>query len=178
MNTLSRSFLPWCATLLLSSVLLFTACEISGSNDVVRQVSLNIAGAYTNGSGIPANQTGNRITLLSVQQRGDQLNAVDNQGGSWSGSIGRADTSLATFTLKGATTAGQSVTLTGTIVVNGNNASMTGTWIEPSLRSAASATASVAGAVVPAPNPTANPLPTTNPAATPIPDTNTPTISI
>jgi hypothetical protein len=165
MKPLFRTFFPWLTTLVLASSLLFTACEISGSNDVVRQVSLNIAGAYSNSSGIPANQTGNRVTQLSIQQRGDQLDAVDNQGGRWSGSIGRADGTLATFTLKGATSAAQSVTLTGTIVVEGNNGTLTGTWIEPSLQSAASATANVAGVITP----TATPAAATGPVATATP---------
>lgn len=154
MNSKLCRVLPWASALLFSSVLFFTACDISGSDDVVRQVSLNIAGAYTNDSGIPENQSGNRVTLLSIQQRGDQLSAVDNQGGNYSGSIGRADENLATFTLNGATSAGESVTLTGTVVVEGTSASLTGTWIEPSLRSSARASATVSGQVTPSGTPT------------------------
>src|SRR5690606_16763717 len=102
-------------------------------------------------------------------QSGDRLNAVDNQGGRWNGSIGRADAGLATFNLKGATSSGAEVILTGTIVVNGTDATLTGTWVEPGLTAAASAQATVAAA----PEPTPVPQPRPNP--TPIPTTNTQT---
>lgn len=146
---------------IVACVSLLTACDISSADEVTRQVSLNIAGSYTNAGGIPANQTGNTISLLSISQRGDQLNAVDDQGARWTGTIGRADGTLATFTLDGATSAGQEVVLTGTIVVDGTTATLSGTWIEPSLRSVATATATVSGVVTPTPTPTATPVPTT-----------------
>ena len=152
---------------LLAGILLSTACDISGSNDVVRQVSLNIAGVYTNDGGIASSQSGTPITVLSIQQRGDQLDVVDNLGARWTGSIGRADSNLATFTLNGLTNTGVAVTITGSIAVDGTSASMSGTWIEPNLRSVVSATATVAGVITPTPVPTVEPVAT----ATPIPTT-------
>ncbi|MGA0368646.1 MAG: hypothetical protein ACO3N7_04265, partial [Kiritimatiellia bacterium] len=100
-------------------------------------------------------------------QSGDRLSAVDNTGAPWAGSIGRAEGNIATFTLDGSTSAGAAVVLTGTIVVNGSSASLSGTWIEPSLRSAASAEATVAARATPTAQPTGSP--TLTPTATPIP---------
>jgi hypothetical protein len=150
-------------------LLLFSACEISGGNETVRNVSIRIGGSYVNSSGIPSNQSGNRITQLAITQSGDRLDAVDNFGGRWNGSIGQAESNLATFTLKGMTSAGAEVVLTGTITVDGTNATLSGTWIEPSLRAAASAQASVA----PAPLPTPVPTPGNGNGSTPTPTPQT-----
>lgn len=174
------SFLLLAAVSLLP-LLFFSACEISGGNETVREVSVRVAGNYVNSSGIPSNQTGNRITQLAINQSGDRLNAVDNQGGRWSGSIGRAEAGLVTFTLKGATSSGSEVVLTGTITVSGTDARLSGTWVEPGLTAAASAEATVAAAPRPTPTPAPNPNPTANPnpnpapnpTATPVPTTGT-----
>lgn len=147
------------ASVSIAALLFFSACEISGRNETVREVSINVAGSYVNSSGIPSNQSGSRITLLAISQSGDRLNAVDNLGARWNGSIGRAQSNLATITLRGMTNSGVEVVITGTITVNGTDARLTGTWVEPGLASPVSATATVAAAPVPTPVPEPTPEP-------------------
>ena len=97
------------------------------------------------------------------------MDAVDNLGALWRGSIGRADDTLVTFTLTGLTNTGVAVTISGSIAVDGTTASMSGTWIEPSIRSVVSATATVAGVITPTPVPTDVPSSTPTPTPTPTP---------
>lgn len=167
MNKIQPLLLYSVALLCGAALLLFSACEIGSGDEVVREVSLNIAGAYRNASGIPSRQTGQRITLISLNQSGDQLNGVDNAGGLWRGSIGRAEGETATVTLQGATSAGQEVTLAGTIIISSTTATLSGTWIEPSLTSTASATATVAAQATPTPITTPTGSPTGSPTAFP-----------
>lgn len=147
------------ASLSLFALLFFSACEISGGNETVREVPIRLAGSYVNEEGIPTRQSGDAITRLTISQSGDRLDAVDNLGARWRGSIGRADSNLATITLNGLTNNGVEVVLTGSITVNGTDARLTGTWVEPGLTAAASARATVA----PAPEPTPGPQPTPEP---------------
>lgn len=167
MKRFLHSWIPWVTTALLCGSLLFTACEISGSNDVTRQVSLNVTGSYVNEGGIASRQSGGTITLLAISQRGDQLSAVDNLGARWTGTIGRADGNLATVTLQGMTNTGVEVVISGSIVIEGTTGTLTGTWIEPNLRAPVSAAAAVAPISTPTPNATA--VPTENPSATATP---------
>jgi hypothetical protein len=163
-----RSVLSWLTTFGLSGVLLFTACEISSPDDVTRQVTLNVSGSYTNGSGIAGQQSGSTITLLSITQSGDQLFAVDNLGARWTGSIGRADGNVATVNLRGLTNSGVEVVIAGAISIDGTTGTLSGTWIEPNLRSTVNATANGV-APVPTAVPTAVPTQIPGATATPIP---------
>mgnify|MGYP001025339578 CR=1 FL=1 len=138
-------------------------CEISSGDETVRNVAIRISGTYQNTEGIPARQSGLTTTSIAITQSGDQLDGVDNFGRLWSGSITQADERVAGFELQGATTDGLEVILTGTITVNGSNASLTGTWIEPVIRSSASAQAIVVAL------PTATPTPVETPTVTPTP---------
>ncbi len=77
---------------------------------------------------------------MNLIQDGDRLQAIDNNGLIFRGSIGSAVSDSetggqrsATFTLNGQTTTGQEGIISGTIVVIGNQATMTGTWAEPTL---------------------------------------------
>lgn len=124
-------------------VLLFvasiTGCEIGSADSVTRNVGHDVSGFYQHPSHpaqkLVAENTGSAITSLSVRQAGDQLEARDNNGIAFVGTIGEASDSSASFTLEGQTTAGQSATISGTLSVDGGNATMRGTWIEPSLYS-------------------------------------------
>lgn len=154
-------------TLLCAACLGFIGCEISGGDETVRQVSLQIAGTYRNDSGIASRQSGTVITTLTLLQSGDRIEAVDNLGARWTGSIGRADSSVATVTLRGLTSTGVQVVITGEIRVNGTTATLSGIWVEPNLRSPVSADATVAASSTPTPEP--NPTGTPGPTATPTP---------
>lgn len=172
MKVLSVSLSVFATALFTAFVLLSGGCDISSGDETVREVSVSIAGTYQNGDGIPVRQSGGRVTRLAVTQNGDQLTAIDNHGRRWSGSIGRASDVLATITLRGQTTEGAEVVITGTVQVDGTSATLSGQWVEPNLSAEISASATVAGA----PEPTPTPDPGTNPTPTPDPGTNpTPT---
>ncbi len=145
--------------------LLQIGCDIQSGDEVTRNVSVNVSGVYRNGDGIPTRQSGAKVSSINLSQSGDQLFGVDNNGGRWEGSIGRADGDTASFTLKGQTNTGAKVVITGTIRVSGNSGTMTGTWIEPGLTGDVFAT----GEVVP--TPTATPVPGGTPGATAVPTT-------
>lgn len=165
MKNLRPLFIILTAFFLGITFFVMTACEISDSDEVIREVSLNVSGSYLNTNGIPSNQSGETITLLAITQAGDQLNAIDNLGARWTGTIGRASGNTASFTLDGITNTGVRVVLTGTIVIEGTTGTLTGTWIEPVLRSPASAQAAVAAVATATPIPD----PTTDAMVTPIP---------
>lgn len=167
MNKYRPMLILSCALLTGGLLLFFTACEITGGEETVREVSLQISGAYQNTSGIPQRQSGQPTTLISLNQSGDQLEGVDNVGLRWSGTIGRAEGNTATITLKGSTSAGAAVVFTGIIVINGTSATLSGTWIEPAHTAAASAQASVSA------QPTATPVSSPTPGAT-----ATPTVTV
>lgn len=123
-------------------------CEVSSSEDtdasVVREVGVDYSGFYDANTGsdtntqfvTPAN-SGQRVTSFNLRQNGDQLEAIDNNNIVFRGTIGNVVDSdsakQASFTLEGQTTAGQEVTVAGTLAGSGTSATMTGTWIEPNL---------------------------------------------
>lgn len=149
-----------------------TGCEIRSGDDVVRDVPLNIEGAYVNTEGIPRRQSGQRITTFNLSQTGDQLYVVDNEGTRWTGSIGRVRDRSASVTLRGMTTEGNEVVITGNIRVEGTTARLTGTWVEPGFTSELSAEAGVAPQPSPTPTPE-NGGPTPTPTPTPVPENGT-----
>jgi hypothetical protein len=172
-------WVPWLAIVFCGGALLLVSCEISSPSDTVRQVSLNVTGTYRNGEGIADRQSGTRITQLTITQQGDQLTVLDNLGAVWSGSIGRAEGNVALVNLRGRASTGVEVVITGSIVVEGTTGTLTGTWIEPSLRSPVRATASVSPVATPTPAPTV--VPTVEPGAptpTPLPGATATPVSV
>lgn len=119
----------------LAATVSFTGCEIDSAESAIRQVNLVVAGFYVGIDGAPivSQNTGSAITTLNLRQTGDQLEAVDNNGIVFRGTIGNADQSNATITLKGTTSAGQEGIISGSIAVADGTGNMRGTWIEPSL---------------------------------------------
>jgi hypothetical protein len=138
-------------------------CETGGSADsTIRQVSANFTGVYENdGQPLASSQSGAEITVLSLRQTGDRLEAFDNRDLVWKGTIGEVFVTdegggaRAPFTLEGRTTAGAKVTISGTLFAENNsdsagaNAVMTGTWIEDTLFATFYAEGTVASIVVP-----------------------------
>ena len=122
---------------------LIAGCETDSAEQVYRQVDITVEGYYT-GSPIVSQNTGAAITSLNLRQAGDQLEAIDNNNSVFSGTIGQVtDSSIATFTITGLTTVGNEATISGSITVEGTQATMRGTWIEDSLFGSVYATASV-----------------------------------
>lgn len=123
----------------------FSACEVGSPDTAIRMVSLAIAGYYTNpdGGNIVSKNTGAAISAITLRQTGDQLEAIDNNGTVFTGTIGDAGTTAASITLNGHTTAGNPATLSGTVEKSGETATMRGTWIEATLYGTVYGTATV-----------------------------------
>lgn len=142
-----------------------TGCKIDSADSVIRDVPINVAGVYRNADGrIITQHTGAAITSMNVIQNGSELQGIDNNGMVFRGSIGsvtgEGNARLASFTLRGLTTAGQEGVISGTFSASGNEATMRGTWAEPTTFGNVLATASVAGQ--PDPPATDNDVPGTN----------------
>ncbi len=143
----------------MSASLLILGCELGSADSVSRGVTggdnstVNVSGFYTggadtnSGSGyiqITSTNSGPPLTTLDLRQYGDQLEAVDNFGRVWKGTIGDAGSGTATFTLQYG-----DLTISGTIAISGTEGSytgtMNGTWIEPALYATIHATATIPG---------------------------------
>ena len=137
---------------------LLPGCEVGSVDDVVPSSSGNFSGLYAGPSGSPlvAHNSGNAVNSLNLSQYGNQLQAVDNNGILFKGTLGDIVNSSATFSLDGTSTAGAQANISGTLHASGSTASMVGTWTEPSIYSAVNGTASIT------PIPTNSPVTNTN----------------
>lgn len=164
-----RMFTVILFSLLLVSSLVFLGCEVGNSDSAVREIGVDFTGFYdstgtSNDFVSPAN-SGARVKSFNLRQNGDQLEAIDNNNivfhGSVGDSSGSSGTGTSSFQLEGQTTAGQPVTISGTLSganTSGNSATaiMDGTWIEPNIY------AHILGDAVINPITTNSPSPTTN----------------
>jgi len=124
-------------SLLSSLILLFVAglftigCDTQSGDNLVRQVGVDYSSLYShpNGTMVEGN-TGKAVTQMDLRQLGDQLEAVDNNGLIYRGTIGRVVDDTASFTLRGATTTGQDVTIVGSLQGSGTTSVMSGDWVE------------------------------------------------
>jgi hypothetical protein len=132
--------------LLCVSSLIFLGCEVGSSDSVTRNIGVDFTGFYdstaTNSDFVTPANSGARVTSFNLRQSGDQLEAIDNHNIIFHGSVGdpsgSAGTGTSAFQLEGYTTAGQPVTISGTLSGantgdNSASATMDGTWIEPNL---------------------------------------------
>ena len=125
----------------LIAALVFLGCEVDSSDSVTRSVDVDFTGVYdstaTDNDFVSPANSGDRVTSLNLRQSGDQLEAIDNNGivfnGTLSDSTLSSGTATANFRLDGRTTAGQSVTISGSLSGTDTSGIMRGTWIEPSL---------------------------------------------
>ena len=133
-------------------------CEVGSPNNVTALANGDFSGQYagTTNSALVANNSGSPVTTLTLNQSGNQLQALDNNGILFKGTIGdilgssgsstnssSSSSMSATFTLNGLTTAGQTVTINGNLHASGTTATMTGLWIEPGLNSSINGTATI-----------------------------------
>jgi len=111
-----------------------SGCETDSPETIVREVDIFIGGFYrhpTDGNFMVPRTSGEPISSMNLIQSGDELNAFDNFGMLYRGTIGRVlDGSQASITLKGQSTAGNEATISGIVVVSGNTATMEATWLE------------------------------------------------
>lgn len=125
---------------------LLTACDISSSNSATRNVPIIVEGFYSRADGSPivSRTSGANVNNLNLRQSGDQLEAIDNNGVVFRGTIGQViENTRASFTMEGRSTAGNRATLAGNFDVRGNVSVMTGSWIEDMLVGQITATALV-----------------------------------
>jgi hypothetical protein len=129
----------------LLAVGLLPGCEVGDPSDTVPVANGNFSGSYVGSSNanLVARNSGAAVVSLVISQFGNQLQAVDNNGILFTGSIGDIVAASTTFTLNGVTTTGESVTINGNLRASGTTATMTGTWAEPSLFSSIYGTASI-----------------------------------
>ncbi|MDD4736833.1 MAG: hypothetical protein PHP44_12105, partial [Kiritimatiellae bacterium] len=119
--------------------LLFVGCEVDSSESGSRNVDINVWGVYHGQDdyydALVNNSSGSAPEYFDLRQYGDQLEAIDNHGIIFRGTIGsvNSDAKTCSFTLEGKTTAGNRVIVNGNINISGSYAIMEGTWIEDNL---------------------------------------------
>lgn len=133
-------------------------------------MSVSNAAGSTNGYVplvFPADQqSGEPVTWLRLLQYGSALEAYDNVNLVWEGSISVQNGAVASFSLRGKTTAGNDVDIVGTLATSSSSSStstsgatqvasteatMNATWIEPSFSGSIFARATVSPAVTSSP---------------------------
>lgn len=155
----AHRFLAAAVALPLALTLLTTGCEVDSADTFIRDVPVDFSGFYTACDGdnaiVQAN-SGNRIRTLDLRQNGDQLEAFDNNGAIWRGSLGEVQNGRSSFTLEGRTSTGIEGLFSGTLSSSDGgssntsgsvNGSMTGTYIEPDRFSTFCGNASIPGSI-------------------------------
>ena len=119
------------------SLVVYTGCTVDSANGTARTVGINVAGIYRYDAAVCGNDgrfvtanSGRAVNYLDLRQVGDKLEAIDNNGIIFRGTIGNVQDSSASFNLEGVTTIGGSVVVSGNIAVSGNKGTMQATWIE------------------------------------------------
>ncbi len=146
--------------------ILFQGCEVDSASDVQRTVGVDFTGFYTNpndGENITSLNSGTPISSLDLRQCGDRLEAIDNTGRIWTGSLGEFNGTSSSFELNGTTTAGTAGKFSGTLstsgdlvtnAANGSVGTMSGTYIEDGFFATFLARATIPGASPDDPSPT------------------------
>jgi len=147
-------------------VALQPGCDTGSPNDTGTVANGDFSGNYVGASNglLVANNTGAPVSSINLNQSGSDLQAVDNNGILFKGTIGdiltlnggssnaSSGSASATFTLTGGTTAGNSVTITGKLSGVGATATMTGLWVEPGVYSSIYGVAGITPIVVTSPS--------------------------
>lgn len=139
-----KRFLRFFALLPLAA--LFAACDVDSTDSVSGSVSdssgtiYDFSGTYYNSENeggvlVTPSQSGRAITWLRLTQYGSVLEGSDSSRQLWRGKISGVNSGNASFTLVGATTAGQSVDVVGTLRYADGASTMDASWIESSGRS-------------------------------------------
>lgn len=129
------------------STVILIGCTGDSAESLIRTTGIIVEGYYVHpdsGSTLVATTSGNPVSSLSLRQTGDQLEAFDNNGIRFGGTLGQViENTRASFNLEGRSTSGAAATISGNIDVQGTTATMTATWIEASLVSTVYGEASV-----------------------------------
>lgn len=142
-----------------SALACVVSCELDSGDEYYREVTVNFSGFYRNpnGGNIVSANSGNGISSLDLRQTGDSLEAVDNNGSIWKGSLGEVENGTTSFQLDGRTTSGTEGTFSGTLQssdggtassgsVSNAKGTMQGTFVEPNRYATFYATATIPGA--------------------------------
>lgn len=155
-TALRRALLP---ALALSFLILgLAACDVDSVDSTTATLAdddgttYNFAGLYANNTTnglaplvFPAGkQSGTALTWLRLLQYGSVIEAYDNAGMTWAGSISTLQGGTANFSLRGRTTAGISTEIAGTLVYADQQSVMDAAWIEPTFSGNLYAIATVA----------------------------------
>lgn len=146
--------------------LAFAGCDIESTDSVTAVPSdnegniYNYSGLYmsaSNTSGSTAGyaglvfpagrQSGITLTWMRLLQYGSVIEAYDNAGLTWTGSVSVQNDAVASFSLSGRTTAGASVEIAGTLTYVSQLSTMDATWIEPGFSGSIFAQATVSPVV-------------------------------
>jgi hypothetical protein len=105
---------------LAGSAALYLGCEIDSADEFIRNLPVDFSGYYTDDDRLVVDRnSGQPIRALDLRQTGDKLEAVDNNGMIWRGTIGdvnEGESSLsASFTLEGRNTLGREGIFSGTL---------------------------------------------------------------
>lgn len=127
---------------------LHTGCDGDSGERLIRTVALLVSGFY---AGHPlAFTSAGQINNMNLQQTGDQLTGITDNGKVFQGTIGQVNGNVATFNMTGQNSAGTEATMTGTITVSEDfEGTMRGTYLDPGLTSPIFATGSVPANQVP-----------------------------
>lgn len=115
--------------------ILFVGCEVDSSESGSRNVDINVWGVYQGQADhygtLVNNSSGSRPEYFDLRQYGDQVEAIDNHGIIFRGTIGSVNSEAKTcsYTLEGKTTVGNRVIVNGHINISGSIAIMEGTWM-------------------------------------------------
>ena len=114
---------------LCSTALLYLGCEIDSADEFLRNVTTDFTGFYDNpnGGNLVEKNSGEAITTLDLRQTGDRLEAVDNNGSIWRGTLGEVRNGTTTFSMDGRTTDGTEGTFSGTLSSSDGGTSASGT---------------------------------------------------
>lgn len=117
------------ALALLASAAIYMGCEVDSADTFSRDVATDFSGLYKgcDDGPIVSGISGSNITSLDLRQSGDTLEAVDNNGGLWRGSLGEVQGGRSSFELKGSTTGGAQAWFSGTLdSTDGGNTNVSG----------------------------------------------------
>ena len=119
---------------LAAAMVLLGGCEINASSSAERQ-TLSISGLYKdpNGGRIVNRNSGAAIRWLMVQQLGDRIEAQDNNGRLFRGTLHAESDRYGILNLQGSTTTGVQVTISGSVTIQGTKGLLRGSWVEPAL---------------------------------------------
>ena len=128
-------------TLVVVTGLVSGGCE--GGDSVIRDVAIQVSGRYTFDPDIATGA--GFIASMTLTQTGSELQAITNVGTSFFGTIGQDSSTMATFVLEGKNAFGDDAQMTGTIAVaeGSSQATMLGTYFDPSTVSSINGTATV-----------------------------------